>query len=331
MLKNVNSYLSGGTQIALPEQDDEDGKLAEMSYGRLLLNAGLKGSDVSLKIGDNTHKFHLDNSASLAVEVHRIFVPGTDYSQQIAPFEVNWYLTSGSVQWNGANGKETIKAPAAWKSLNGDDEDSQAVAEFPNWIDREPMSELERRARDRFAEDLPVGQPVGLRLEELNDEEGAGREIRTLSAEASMYVGEFEPFVKSLNDSDQRVAWRSHIDAMRQALAMDPMTAEKLRQAFVDIRGQEDGEMLYAMVSGFSPEQIGTTRDEIKTGIVVDLVRALEHESLDYRVLAIYNLDEIKGTKELAGYRPDGIPRTRTTAVTKIRNMIENNEFLRLP
>jgi hypothetical protein len=48
-------------------------------------------------------------------------------------------------------------------------------------------------------------------------------------------------------------------------------------------------------------------------------------------VLAIYNLDEIRGTKDLAGYRPDGIPRTRATAVTKIRNMIENNEFLRLP
>jgi hypothetical protein len=332
VLKNVNSYLSGGTQITLPEQDGDDAKLAiEMSYGRLLLNAGLKGSDVSMKIGEATREFRLDNSASLAVEVRRIFVPGTDYSQQVAPFEVIWHLTSGSVQWNAAGEKETIKAPASWSSLNGTDEPAAAVAEFPNWIDREPMTELERRARDRFAEDLPVGQPVGLRLEEINAEEGAGREIRTLSAEASLFVGEFEPFVKSLNDSDLRVAWRSHIAAMRQALGMDPMTAAKLQQAFIDIRGQEDGEMLFAMVRGFTPEQIGTTRDELKMGIVVDLVRALEHESLDYRVLAIYNLDEIKGTKDLAGYRPDGIPRTRATAVTKIRNMIESNEFLNLP
>jgi hypothetical protein len=331
VLKDVNSYLSGGTQVTLPEQDDNAKLVLEMSYGRLLLNAGLKGSDVSIKIGETTREFRLDNSASLAVEVYRIFVPGTDYAQQVAPYEVNWYLTSGSVQWNLGGDKETIRAPAAWRSLNGKDEPSEAVAEFPNWIDREPMTELERRARDHFAEDLPVGQPVGLRLEEINAEEGAGREIRTLSAESSLYVGEFEPFVKSLNDSDQRVAWRSHIAAMRQALARDPMTAAKLRQAFIDLRGQEDGELLYAMVNGFSPEQVGTTRDELKTGVVVDLVRALEHESLDYRVLAIYNLDEIKGTKDLAGFRPDGIPRTRATAVTKIRDMIENNEFLRLP
>lgn len=332
VLKDVNSYLSGGTQIMLPEQSDDDAKLViDMSYGRLLLNAGLKGSNVSFKVGETTREFRLDNSASLAVEVHRIFVPGTDYSQQVAPYEVNWYLTSGSVQWNLTGDKETIKAPAAWVSLNGSDEPSAAVAEFPNWIDREPMSELERRARDRFAEDLPVGQPVGLRLEEINAEAGAGREIRTLSAESSLYVGEFEPFVKSLNDSDQRVAWRSHIAEMRQALARDPLTAAKLRQAFIALRGRQDGELLYAMVSGFSPEQVGTTRNELKTGIVVDLVRALEHESLDFRVLAIYNLDEIKGTKDLAGFRPDGIPRTRATAVTKIRNMVENNEFLNLP
>jgi hypothetical protein len=332
VIKDVNTYISGGTQIMLPEQEDDDEKLAiEMSYGRLLLNAGMKGSDVSLKIGETTHEFRLDNSASLAVEVHRIFVPGTDYSHQVAPYEVNWYLTSGNVRWNLDGDKETIKAPAVWRSLNGEDEPAETLAEFPNWIDREPMSDLERRARDRFAEDLPVGQPVGLRLEEINAEAGAGREIRTLSAESSLYVGEFEPFVKSLNDSDQRVAWRSHIGAMRQALARDPLVAAKLRQAFIELRGPDDGELLYSMVCGFSPEQVGTTRDELKTGVVVDLVRALEHESLDYRVLAIYNLDEIKGTKDLAGFRPDGIPRTRAVAVAKIRKMIEDSEFLHLP
>jgi len=64
---------------------------------------------------------------------------------------------------------------------------------------------------------------------------------------------------------------------------------------------------------------------------VLDLLRWLEHESLDYRVLAAYNLDEIKGTTNLKDYRPDGIPRTRAIAVTKIREMIENNEFLDLP
>lgn len=334
VLKTVNSYLSGGTQITVPEQEkDDDARLElEMAYGRLLLNAGLKGSNIALKIGDTERELHLDNSAGLAIETRRVFVPGTDYEIQSAPVQIDWYLTSGSLEWQGADGtKEVIKAPAAWKSVNNEDSVPETVTELPNWIDREPMSELERRARDRFAEDLPVGQPVGLRLQELNEEQGAGREIRTLSAEASLYVGEFEPFIASLNDSDQRVAWRSHIDAMRQAIAMDPKTATKLHKEFVAVRGAEAGEDLYSMVRGFSPEQIGTTREELKQGVVVNLLRWLEDESLDYRVLAIYNLDEIKGTTNLKDYRPDGIPRTRNIAITKIRQMIENDEFLDLP
>lgn len=336
LLGNVNTYLSGGTQITLPEQapsaDEGGARLSlEMQYGRMLLNAGPKGSDLALRIGGHNREFRLENSASLAVEVHRVFVPGTDYTQQAAPVEVNWYLTSGTLEWGSEGNVETIRAPAAWTSVNEVDEPARAVVEFPNWLDREPMTDLERRARDRFAEDIPIGQPVGLRLEELNSAAGAGREIRTLSAEASLYVGEFEPFVKSLNDSDQRSAWRSHISAMRQALAMDPLVAAKLRQTFINLRGQEAGEMLYQMVVGFTPEQIGTTREELKSGVVVDLVRALEHESLDFRVLAINNLDEIKGTKDLKDYRPDGIPRSRAVAITKIREMIENNEFLNLP
>jgi hypothetical protein len=334
VLKTVNAYLSGGTQITVPEQDmDDDSRLAlEMEYGRLLLNAGLKGSNISIKIGDTERELHLDSSAGLAIEARRVFVPGTDYEMQSAPVQIDWYLTSGSLEWEGADGtKEVIKAPAAWHSVNNEDGAPETVTELPNWIDREPMSDLERRARDRFAEDLPVGQPVGLRLQELNEEQGAGREIRTLSAEASLYVGEFEPFIASLNDSDQRVAWRSHIDAMRQAIAMDPKIANKLHKEFVAVRGAEAGEDLFSMVRGFSPEQIGTTREELKQGVVVNLLRWLEDESLDYRVLAIYNLDEIKGTTNLKDYRPDGIPRTRNIAITKIRQMIENDEFLDLP
>jgi hypothetical protein len=190
------------------------------------------------------------------------------------------------------------------------------------------MTDLELRARDRFSEDLAVGRPIGLRLKELNEEQGTRREVRTLSAEASLYVGEFEPFVKSLNDSDQRVAWRSHIEAMRQAIARNPQYAEQLEETFIRLRGQEAGEDLMRMVLGFSPEEVGTTREELQQGVLVDLLRWLDSESLDYRVLAIYNLDEIKGTKNLKDFRPDGLQRGRDIAVAKIRELIENNEFL---
>ena len=301
----------------------------EMSYGKLLLNAGLKGSDVSLQVGNDLREFHLDSSASLAVDVHRVFVPGSDYGVDNAPVEADWYLTSGSVKWTDASGATTtIRAPATWKTVNDFDEAPAPYLDLPRWVDREPLSDLERRARDRFTEELVIGLPVELRLQELNEEQRAPREVKMLSAEASLYVGEFAPFVNSLNDSDQRVAWRSHIEAMRQALARSPQVAEQLHETFIQLRGREDGENLMQMVRGFTPAEVGTTREEVKQGAVIELIRWLEHPSLDYRVLAIYNLDEIKGTKDLKDYRPDGVQRSRGIAVAKIRQLVEDNEFL---
>ncbi|QEG33305.1 hypothetical protein [Bythopirellula goksoeyrii] len=334
VLGNINAYLSGGTQVTVPEQDfnpkgDDQRLMLEMSYGKLLVNAGLKGSDISLKVGDDLREFHLDSSASLAVDVHRVFVPGSNYEVDIAPVEADWYLTSGSVEWTDSTGAtETIRAPATWKTVNDVDESPTPILDLPRWIDREPMTDLERRARDRFAEELVIGRPVDLRLQELNEEKNAPREVKTLSAEASLFVGEFAPFVNSLSDSDQRIAWRSHIDAMRQALARSPHVAEQLHETFIRLRGREDGENLMRMVRGFSPEEIGTTREEVKQGAIIQLIRWLEDPNLDYRVLAIYNLDEIKGTKNLKDYRPDGLQRSRKIAVSKISKLVEDNEFL---
>lgn len=115
---------------------------------------------------------------------------------------------------------------------------------------------------------------------------------------------------------------------MRQALARSPHVAEQLHETFIRLRGREDGENLMRMVRGFSPEEIGTTREEVKQGAIIQLIRWLEDPNLDYRVLAIYNLDEIKGTKNLKDYRPDGLQRSRKIAVSKISKLVEDNEFL---
>ena len=330
-LGNVNAYLSGGTQISLPEQagPEERPLQIDMSYGKLMLNAGLKGCQLAIRVGEDLRECELQSSASLAVDVHRVFIPGSDYNVDIAPVEADWYLTTGSVEWKDAAGATaTIRAPATWKTVNDVDDAPQPFIEPPRWIDREPLSDLERRARDRFAEELVAGRPVELRLQELNQEQSARREVKMLSAEASLYVGEFEPFVNSLNDSDQRIAWRSHIEAMRQAMARNPQVAEQLHEALIRLRGRDEGEDLLRMIVGFSPEEIGTTREEVKQGVVIDLIRWLEHPSLDYRVLAIYNLDEIKGTEDLKDFRPDGLQRSRSIAVAKIRQLVEDNEFL---
>jgi hypothetical protein len=61
---------------------------------------------------------------------------------------------------------------------------------------------------------------------------------------------------------------------------------------------------------------------------LVKLLGWLDSESLDYRVLAIYNLNEITGTSYLAGYRPDSDSTQRKRALRKLWDRFEANELL---
>ncbi len=332
-LADSNLYLSGGTQLVLsqPEQpENRDPPTLNIVYGRLLVNAGLNGSRPVLQIGDQQREVQLGGSVSLAVEVRRVFVPGGNLEEETAPIEASWYLTSGSVEWpSPAGGTQTISAPATWRTIEGVDELSQPIEELPAWIDREEITDMERRARSKLAEELEPGKAVGITLLELDDprDRGRQREVRTLAAEASLYVGEFEPIVKSLSDTDQSRYWDSHIDSLRAALALSPAMASRVREAFVKLRGQDAAVDLMEMVRGYDRQAVGQTREELQQGALVKLLGWLDSESLDYRVLAIYNLNEITGTSYLAGYRPDSDSTQRKRALRKLWDRFEANEL----
>ncbi len=333
-LDDVNVYLSGGTKLECTQPDEfsQTNSLAlNLVYGRLLVNAGINGSRLSLQVGDEQRTIQLGGSASLAVEAHRVFVPGKNFELETAPIEVSWYLTSGNLEWSGPTGEsQSISAPSTWQTSAGVDELPQPNGDLPEWIDRESITDLERRARNTLAEELPEGEAAGIRLLELNDprDRGRKREVRTLAAESSVFVGEFEPFVKSLVDPDQARAWNSHIDSLREALALSPNIASRVREAFVNQRGEQAAADLMEMVRGYGPEEIGQTRDEISQGAMLKLLGWLDNDSLDYRVLAIYNLNQITGTSYLANYRPDADSARRKRALRKLWDRFESNELL---
>jgi len=258
-----------------------------------------------------------------------VFVPGNDYENEAAPIKATWYLTSGTVQWpTAAGGTQTIETPSMWKTIDGFDEIPELLSELPPWIDREPMTDMERSARNDVAKELQAGKPVEIRLLELTHGKGLGRrkEVHVLAAASSVYVGEFEPLVKALNDSDQKYAWDTHIHDLRQAMALSPDVAKSVRRAFENIRGKAAAQDLMEMVVGYSDEQVGQSREAIQAGAVAQLLRWLDHESLDYRVLAIHNIREIAGRWK--GYRPDDPSKRRKIHLRKLWDAFESNELL---
>lgn len=334
VLADVNTYLSGGTRINIPLEEFEtatsDAELnLEVIYGRAMFNAGLNGNRIAILVDDQLREFKLAGSSSLVVDVQRVFVPGNDYENEAAPTIATWYLTSGSVEWPTATGStQIIEGQMVWKTIDGIDEIPEAIAELPEWIGREPMTNLQRSARDDLAKELEPGKQVEIRLMELNEGKGLGRreEVRILAAAASVYVGEFAPLVMALNDSEQNRAWDDHIHDLRQAMALSPNVAANVREAFVKIRGEEAARDLLEMVRGYNLSQIGETREAVQNGALAQLLRWLDHDSLDYRVLAINNIRLITGKKK--GYRPDDIEKNRTKNLRRLWAEFESNELM---
>jgi hypothetical protein len=311
---DVNAYLAGGTEITLLDRADAGGDVnLALPYGRLILNSGPNGNRIALVMGDLTRIVTLGPSSSLAVEVTRKFLPGNDYESTPAPLQVSWYLTSGKAEWTDENSTDapgqSAEAPATWTTDKGVDRLPQTIDELPAWIDKEPTTTLEASARDAIAESVAAGQPVNSALMELstNSATGLGRrvEVRSLAARGATYVGEFEPLVKSLADPNDKAKRVEQVTALRNAIARDPSNIDRIAAAFELQRGADAAEDLTKMVVGFSPEEIGRTKDQVQEGSMVRLINWLDDEDLTYRVLANFNINEITGTKDLGGYRPE--------------------------
>ena len=315
--------------------DGSDATL-DLPYGHLILNSGAKGNRVRLVIGDQMRVVKLGPAASLAVLVRRIFVPGSDPTKESAPLEIEWYLTTGTAEWGDDAFAEssapgmTAQGPASWTTVDGVDQPPQAITELPPWIDKEPITDLDARARDAVAESLIPGQPVNVSLLELTGTSGLGRrtEVRALAAASAAYVGEFEPLVKALADPNERAKREDQVLALRLAIARNPAAVEQIREAFALQRGEQAAKDLTEMVLGFNPAAIGATRDEVQNGSLVRLVQWLGDEDLTYRVLASYNLNEITGTSYLGGYRPEHAASKRDREIRYYLQRLERGELM---
>ena len=177
---DVNAFVGGGTEITMraPETNVASDIAFELPYGRVILNSGQNGNRVALIMGDQTRVIKLAKSSSLAVEVRRTFVPGGDPTRDLAPMEVSWYLTTGDAEWTveGANpATQSAKGPATWSTIAGIDSTPQTISDLPTWVDKEPTTDNEARARDDVAKTLVAGQPVKVSLLELTGTTGLGR------------------------------------------------------------------------------------------------------------------------------------------------------------
>jgi hypothetical protein len=215
--------------------------------------------------------------------------------------------------------------PSQWRiKPDGSAESVEPYVEPVAWLTGEAADRLEERAAGEIRDQMKTGTPAGTTLLEIFYGTRR-REVKSMAARCSVYVGEFGPFVDALRDSDQRYAWTTHIETLRSAMSLNPASAQSIKEALVRARGPEDAANLFEMLRGYNAEQIGLTPEELPTGAVEKLIGWLENDSLDYRVLAAHNLREITGKNLLPN--PAASPTERAKGIRLWRQRLKAGEL----
>ncbi|MEX2309437.1 MAG: hypothetical protein WD738_17690 [Pirellulales bacterium] len=337
LTSGVHLDLSGGTLVLMATGDETQGAglpasgadvpAVEVVYGRIILiNISNGESWVRLTLGPTVADVRLARNATLGVEVERRYVPGNDPRQTPAPVVARLFAPDGGVKWQDAAGEKSVDAPSTWTIENGATSEVAAAEGPPEWIDQEPIVQLsEQRFGAPLVESTLVSdRPVGTQLLELF--QGSSRkEVKSLVARSSIYVGLFEPFIDALRDSEQRATWKAHIEALRGAMGLSPESAVQVFQALVEQRGAEAAADLYEMLCGYNADQVGRTPEQWKAGVLARLIDWLEEDSLDYRVLAVHDLAEITGKRLMSN--PAGSSAERAQNVRSWRRRLQSGEL----
>ena len=128
--------------------------------------------------------------------------------------------------------------------------------------------------------------------------------MRALATRSLVYLGDYEPCISALNDPKEKLSWPAYMEELRAAVTRSPESAAKIRSTFEKQRGT-DAPFLYRMLWGYSLA-------DLKNGADKDLVDALDKDSLDYRVMGFWNLQNITGSAH-HGYRPEDMANKRRT------------------
>ncbi len=153
---------------------------------------------------------------------------------------------------------------------------------------------------------MTAGEPAIVTLKELTDSQhsiGRRREVRALATRSLTYLGDFDPCVKALNDTKEKLSWNSCMEELRLAVARSPETAAEVRATFVKERAA-DATFLFRTLWGYSA-------GDLKTGAAKDLVDAMDNDSVDCRVMSFLTLQNITGAPH-HGYRPEDLANKRS-------------------
>lgn len=333
----VTLKLMPETIVDLDGYDAAGLPVVRVEFGRAVLaTSGKPEQRVKLALGDTLGTLtFFDPDATAAVEVRHILRPGIDPQSEPSRVSVVLYATAGQIDWTGTLGAAgasravapvsqpfdlpnggKMTAPSRLVLAGSSANLSGGEHELPHWYVNEPMGTWDSLASKFMNRTLSGTTSVGVGLKELVEHRRA--ENRSLAARSMALIDEFDPFALLLNDPDQRAVWPVEVESLQAAIARSPATAGKVRAMLEKERGK-DGDDLYRLLWGYN-------KDQLQSGSAAALVDYLDNDSLDFRVLAIYNLQQITGKTHQ--YNPQETPAIRAPSVRDWRNDLKDGRIV---
>lgn len=330
----VNLRLVGDAAVELLPLDNRGVPGVRLVYGRLvLLSAGRPGAPFRVQAGDRQGTLILANADSIAaLEVRFRRKDGTDPEDEPAQVQADLYAAAGEVTWTDGSDPQpqTVKAPAL-RVLSGQSPGASPLVAGTEyvaaWINSDSRVNYEKLAAVAVEDELARPErasAVVLGLRELAVNSRV--EVRLLAVTCLSHLGDYELILATLRDETQKAYWtapRGPIETLQDALARGPSTAAAVREAFFNHRGKEKGGELYRLLWGFS-------LDQLQTGAAAQLVKWLEHQDLDYRVLSFANLLKATGGASL-GYRPEFTQAQRQQSLRTWNTRLQSGQLLPKP
>ena len=316
----LRASLIGGTLVQLHAQDPQQPQI-KIHFGRVVLTPGNR-AEVSLVLGLPNRELQLefaDADSVLAVEVRRFHTPGTDSRAMVAHDGVRIIPISGAIRLTeAAQPPQTVRAGQAIQFYNEAPRQVDSIEEFPNWLNGRDVAEIDRRAAVALERDIVLDRPLILTLLEKNEtSEERRKDVRALATECLIHLGEFEPAIKAFRDVTQKPWWESLFKSLQFALARDRDFAWEVAAAFEKHRGEDAGALLKLLDGYDAPE--------LEQDGARQLVAYLNHDEMDYRVLALENLKRIMEVKPI--YNPRHTTVQRRKAVQHWRMRLERGEI----
>jgi hypothetical protein len=298
LLAGLTLQVPPETLLELKAPDVRGIPSIKLVYGRLVvMTVGKAGAKLGLDLGGiNGVISFVDADATLGVEVHRHLAAGSNPEVEEPRVMADVYAARGHLEWNPVGGATIVLNGPQLLVLDPTNPNAGPTASptMPKWIEPEQLWPLDAQASEFLAQSLQDPKQLPIVLHEMVDHRKV--EIKSLGAQCLALLDDFEPLVAAFSDPDQRPVWPVEIASVKESLARGSGTAAKVHEAFVKQHGEELGKDLYRMFLGY-------TKEQLQGGEAAKLVDFLDNDSLDFRVLASANLQEI--TNKSFSYRPE--------------------------